>query len=96
MDGQELSRAEAEICLAKKLGFIDEAGFAALEERRIKKNKEIQEELNACKTVYGLTCYSSAAYLQYELTRFRLDFCGGKGRKSYIQGDNSRRKEAVL
>lgn len=74
----ELKKTEAELCLAKQLGFIDEPGLTAVEERRKRKNQEIQNKLAAGETVYGLAKYIPAAYLQYELTRFRLDFVTGR------------------
>lgn len=78
LNQQELKKAKAELRLAERLGFIEEAGLAEAEKRRLKKNREIQDRLKAGETVYGLTMYSPAAYLQYELTRFRLDFVSGR------------------
>lgn len=78
LNEREFKEAEAALMLAKKLGFIEEAGFEALEERRRQKNEEIRQKLNEGETVYGLTYYCAPAYLQYELTRFRLDFASMK------------------
>jgi len=41
-------------------------------------NQEIEEKRKRGEKVYGLTRFSLPAYLQYELTRFRLDFVSGK------------------
>lgn len=74
----ERKEAEGTLRLAKRLGFIEEAGLEALEERRKRKNEEIQDKLKKGETVYGLVSYSAPSYLQYELTRFRLDFVSGQ------------------
>lgn len=60
--------------LAKQLGLIDDASPEALEARRQAKNAE-NARLQAAGTVfYGPRQYTPAMYLQYELTRFKLDF----------------------
>ncbi len=74
LDEQDLERAEASLLLAQKLGLIEKAGLDEMEKRRREKNGEIERKLQQGELVYGLRCYSPAAYLQYELTRFRLDF----------------------
>ena len=74
----ELKEAKGVLLLAERLGFIEEAGLDALEERRKRKNIEIQDKLKKGETVYGLVSYNGPSYLQYELTRFRLDFVSGK------------------
>lgn len=83
LNDQELKKVQAELRLASRLGFIEEAGLAAAEKRRVKRNEEIRDRLEAGEIVYGLTRYSPAAYLQYELTRFRLDFVSGKA-ENYV------------
>ena len=77
MNAQEFKEAQAALQVAKMLGLIEHADFEALEQRRETKNKEIQIKLKQGEIVYGLTYYSAPAYLQYELTRFRLDFVVG-------------------
>lgn len=74
MEERELREAEAALELAKRLGFVEKAGFEAVEERRLKKNEDVRRRLEEGQTVYGLTSYTAPAYLQYELTRFRMDF----------------------
>jgi hypothetical protein len=71
---EEQKKAKAALQNAKNLGLIDRADFEALEERRKKKNEEIAHRLKQGEVVYGLVSYSPCAYLQYELTRFKLDF----------------------
>ncbi len=66
LDKKEWEEAQAALLLAKQFGLIEDAGIEALEKRRAKKNKE--------NSLYGVRFYSPAMYLQYELTRFKLDF----------------------
>ena len=66
LDKKEWKEAQAALLLAKQLGLIEDAGIGALEKRRSKKNEE--------KSLYGVRFYSPPMYLQYELTRFKLDF----------------------
>lgn len=66
LDKKEWRRQQAALLLAKQFGLIEDAGIEALEKRRAKKNKE--------NSLYGVRFYSPAMYLQYELTRFKLDF----------------------
>lgn len=70
---EEWAYAKAELVLAEKLGLIENAGIEALEKRCAEKNEE-NARLEMEKTVfYGPRRYSLPMYLQYELTRFRLD-----------------------
>ena len=73
-DPQELRRICANLTFAKQLGLIDDDSLAAAEERCRLENARRGEKLAAGKVVYGLTAYPLPAYLQYELTRFKLDF----------------------
>ena len=71
LDQKEWEEAQAALLLAKRFGLIEDAGLEALEKRRAEKNRESAR--------YGARYYSPAMYLQYELTRFKLDFvepCG--------------------
>ncbi len=56
------------------MGLIDSAGLEAVEERRKRKNAETEKLFEEGGTVYGLTHYTPAMYLQYELTRLKLDY----------------------
>ena len=70
----EWENALVQLQLAKQLGLIDDASPEALETRRQAKNAE-NARLQAAGTVfYGPRQYTPAMYLQYELTRFKLDF----------------------
>lgn len=71
---RELRKVRAELQVAVWMGAIPSPDFSALEERRTKKNETIRKELEEGKMVYGVRYYTPAMYLQYELTRFKLDF----------------------
>lgn len=66
LDQKEWEEAQAALLLAKRYGVIEDASIEALEKRRAEKNRESAR--------YGARYYSPAMYLQYELTRFKLDF----------------------
>ena len=66
LDQKEWEEAQAALLLAKRFGLIEDASIEALEKRRAEKNRESAR--------YGARYYSPAMYLQYELTRFKLDF----------------------
>ena len=70
----EFCRAEAELELAVSLGLIGQAGFDALEQRRLQKNEENRRKKAAGEVFYGPCSFTRPMYLQYELTRFKLDF----------------------
>ena len=74
LDETEWKRAKAELVLAQRLGLIGDAGIPALEARRHAKNAENERKKENGVIFYGPERYTSAMYLQYELTRFRLDF----------------------
>lgn len=74
LEKEEFRESQAALLFAKKLGLIDDADFLALERRRVAKNAENQEKMKRGEPVYGLITYSAPVYLQYELTRFKLDF----------------------
>ena len=71
---EEFCRAEAELELAVSLGLIGQAGFDALEQRRQQKNEENRRKKAAGEVFYGPCSFTRPMYLQYELTRFRLEF----------------------
>ena len=71
---EEFCRAEAELELAVSLGLIGQAGFDALEQRRLQKNEENRRKKAAGEIFYGPCSFTRPMYLQYELTRFRLEF----------------------
>lgn len=59
---------------AKRLGFIDDSSLDALKLRWEKENKKRLAEIENGGIVYGPTYLTLPAYLDYELTRFKLDF----------------------
>lgn len=71
---QEWKEVQARLQIAVWMGTIPSPDVSALEDRRIQKNETIKKELEDGKTVYGVRYYTPAMYLQYELTRFKLDF----------------------
>lgn len=71
---EEQKQVLARLQAAAWMNLADSPGLEAAEERRKKKNAEIEKRLAEGETVYGLTHYTPAMYLQYELTRFKLDY----------------------
>ncbi|MCM1134871.1 MAG: hypothetical protein NC400_04765 [Clostridium sp.] len=78
----EIYETLAKLKIAFWMGLIPTPDLEAVEERRKQKNAEIKNALAEGKTVYGLTHYTPAMYLQHELTRFKLDFTVYKGKKA--------------
>ena len=74
LDEKGQKEAQAAFLLAKRLGLIEDAGMEALERRRQQKNEKNRQAEEAGEMFYGPRFYSAPMYLQYELTRFRLDF----------------------
>ncbi len=66
--------AKACLTLAKRWGLIGDDSPEALERRRAAKNAQAERAEQDGKPVYGTRRFSAPAYLQYELTRFKLDF----------------------
>ena len=71
---EEWAYAKAELVLAEKLGLIENADIEALEKRCAEKNEENARLEMEKKVFYGPRRYSLPMYIQYELTRVRLDF----------------------
>lgn len=69
----ELKRAEACLAFAQQLGLIASSSFEDLEKGEMRKMKREPQQPKR-RGFYGLRHFSAPAYLQYELTRFRLDF----------------------
>lgn len=74
LSAEELRGAKASLLLAKKIGLIEDESLDALEARRQQKNEQNRKMEAAGELFYGPRYYSAPAYLQYELTRFKLDF----------------------
>ena len=73
-DTDEWRHAKACLTLAKRWGLIGDDSPEALERRRAAKNAQTERAEQDGKPVYGTRRFSAPAYLQYELTRFKLDF----------------------
>lgn len=74
----ELKQVNACLKAAVCFGFVEKEGLNEVILRCQKHNCDIKEKLEQGETVYGVTHFTYPAYLQYELTRFRLDFVSGK------------------
>ena len=74
LDEKGLQKAKAALSLAKNFGLILDDSLEALEERRKEKNEENRYKQENGELFYGPCFYTPPMYLQYELTRFRLDF----------------------
>ena len=85
LDRKEWEEAQAALLLAKRFGLIEDASIEALEKRRAKKNEENNQAEKAGKLFYGPRFYSPAMYLQYELTRFKLDFVQPSGQRKALE-----------
>ena len=73
-------RRYALACLtfAKNIGLIDDDGLEAVAYRCNKENEKRRQALENGEIVYGLKQFNLTVYLDYELTRFRLDFASEK------------------
>ncbi|MGN1421041.1 MAG: hypothetical protein ACI4XC_05970 [Eubacterium sp.] len=85
--------AKACLIFAKRLGLIDDDSLEAAKKRCDAENAKREIQLKKGEIFYGLTHYSFSAYLQHELTKFRLDFVSEdeKIKKSYSYKEISRR-----
>lgn len=77
LNSMELKEAGAALTLAKQLGLIETDTLEAVEARRKCRNEENQRRMEGQEPVYGPVSYSPAAYLQYELIGFLMDFVAG-------------------
>ena len=69
-----LRKAQAAFLLAKKMGLLENPSMEGLEARRQKHNEMLKTMEQENKIFYGPRYFSAPAYLQYELTRLKLDF----------------------
>lgn len=74
LSDEEQARIRAQLQIAAWMGLIDSPELEAVEERRRQKNEEIGKRLDKGEIVYGLTHYTPPVYLEYELTRFKLEY----------------------
>lgn len=75
---KEKSYAIACLTFAEKIGLINDKSLEAVALRCENENKRREEALGKGDVVYGLRKFTLPVYLDYELTRFRLDFAAEK------------------
>ena len=83
VDKEEEKRIKAELKFAVNIGLIQNDSPKAIDERRIMKNHQNEEDILINKIVYGITFYSREAYIRYELTDIRLDFASEAEKVKY-------------
>lgn len=69
-----LRKAQGAFLLAHKLGLLETPSMEGFEARRYAHNKMLKKLEQENKKFYGPRYFSAPAYLQYELTRLKLDF----------------------
>ena len=91
-DESEKKHALACLEFAKRLGLIE--SLDGVKKRCDAENKKRAVQIENGETVYGLTRFSYPAYLNYELTRLKLDFVGEtqKVKKAYDYPEITRRE----
>lgn len=72
----EKNQQYAKACLvfAKRLGLVDDDSLEAVEKRCNAENEKRALQQKNGEIFYGPVSFTLPAYLQYELTRFKLDF----------------------
>lgn len=78
---REVREVEAKLKIAALMGLIGKPDLSAVEERRKKRNASNEKKLQAGDILYGVREFTPAMYLQYELTRFKLEFTVYEGEK---------------
>ena len=81
----EDERKYALACLifAKRLSLISDDSLDAVYDRCNKENENRKKKLENNETVYGPVSLSPMEYLDYELTRFKLDFVSESDKVNY-------------
>ncbi len=69
-----LRKAQGAFLLAHKMGLLEDLSMEGLEARRQRYNEKLRAMEQEKKLFYGPRYFSVPAYLQYELTRLKLDF----------------------
>lgn len=69
-----LRKAQGAFLLAHKLGLLESPSMEGFEARRQAHNRMLKKLEQENKKFYGPHYFSAPAYLQYELTRLKLDF----------------------
>ncbi len=66
------------LSFAQRIGLIDDDSLDAVEKRCNAENEKRRQALENGEIVYGLKQFTLPVYLDFELTRFRLDFASEK------------------
>lgn len=74
LEKNERDYALASLLFAQRLGLIDNCLLTTVEQRRQEENRKRREALERGEILYGPVEYTPIAYLQQELTGFRLDY----------------------
>ena len=74
LEKNERDYAMASLLFAQKLGLVDNCLLTDGEQRRQEENRKRRETLERGEILYGPVEYNPIAYLQQELTGFRLDY----------------------
>lgn len=74
IDDRSLRKAQAAFLFAQKIGLLEDPSLKGLERRRQEHLAKLRKKEEAGEIFYGPRSFSAAAYLQYELTRLKLDF----------------------
>ena len=69
-----LRKAQGAFLLAHKMGLLEDSSMQGLEARRQNHNEKLKMMEQEEKLFYGPRYFSAPAYLQYELTRLKLNF----------------------
>ena len=80
MTQAHIRKAQGAFLLAHRMGLIEDPSMEGLKARRKKHNEELRRMEQEGQRFYGPHYFSAPAYLQYELTRLKLDFVQGPGR----------------
>ena len=74
MTQAHIRKAQGAFLLAHRMGLIEDPSMEGLKARRQKHNEELRRMEQEGQRFYGPHYFSAPAYLQYELTRLKLDF----------------------
>ena len=74
MTQAHIRKAQGAFLLAHRMGLIEDPSREGREARRKKPNEELRRMDQEGQRFYGPHYFSAPAYLQYELTRLKLDF----------------------
>ena len=74
MTQAHIRKAQGAFLLAHRMGLIEDPSMEGLEARRQKHNEMRKTMEQENEIFYGPRYFSAPAYLQYELTRLKLDF----------------------